>query len=380
MRNVLNLTRSPGARLAGAALPLLLLLGACDDYPTEPPAGVGVALPDSAEAAPEVLSIGIASHGNIVRPKGYLYVNSPYGSGPISNSRTFNDGGGAVRKVRIGPGLYDVTFDGLGSVLNGQAHVQVKPATNGWTNHRICSASTPSTTNNVTFVVHCTSDDGFHDMPFEVQIFDHDAQAAFASIASNGSANNYRTFSRSLREVTGRYYVFFKKDPYFNSGAKPAAFVTTSAGNTNCQLYAIDTRQQQPDEYGVLVDCYDRHGHRRDTGFNVLVAGNAYKGGHALFGDNGKQVWSGYSYNWTGEDISVVWNGLGRYTVRFQGLGGHWSDDGTAMITAHGASNESCAVFGPTKQNGDVVVNVTCDRPGGGGFADSRYTLAVMSK
>ncbi|MEJ2641009.1 MAG: hypothetical protein P8010_15675 [Desulfosarcinaceae bacterium] len=341
--------------------------------------GRGVALDDGTGVQSQALDFNTAAYANLVQPKGFLYHSNPYYSGPVSNSRTFNSSGGAVRVERFDTGQYTVTFDNLKSRLNGQEHVQVKPAADGLTGDLVCAAAGRGN-GVVFFYVFCMRNGEPRDMPFEVQVFDHDVQAAFAAIGKNGSASNYRKFSRSVRDSRGRYYIFFKKDPYFSDGARPVAFVTTKRPDINCELYAIDTRQQRPDEYGVLVDCYDRDGRRTDTQFNVFVTAKPYRGGLALVIDDGTQVWDQYSYNWTGGDITVTHTGFGRYTVNFRGLADYWSRDGTAMVTAHGDENESCAVSGPRRQGDDVVVDVTCSRPGGGAFYDSRYTLAVMRR
>ncbi len=84
-----------------------------------------------------------------------------------------------------------------------------------------------------------------------------------------------------------------------------------------------------------------------------------------------------YSYNSSGGPITVTRAGVGRYSVKFAGLGGNGIAGGHVQVTAYGPGSETCKVQNWASAGADFVVNVRCFRSPGASL-DTRYTILVI--
>lgn len=84
-----------------------------------------------------------------------------------------------------------------------------------------------------------------------------------------------------------------------------------------------------------------------------------------------------YSYNSSGGLITITRAGIGRYSVKFAGLGGNGIAGGHVQVTAYGQGSETCKVVNWASGGADFVVNVQCfGSPGTP--VDTRYTILVI--
>jgi hypothetical protein len=216
-------------------------------------------------------------------------------------------------------------------------------------------------------------------------VLDHDADAAFATVRADGSAENGRRLARAERVAVGRYRVFFRRDPLFGAGAKPVAFVTPMSShvrngvgrNVRCELASVGSRFQRADEFGVEVDCFLIDGERADGGFGVVALAQQPRTAYALVGD-GRQLFPGNTHNPAG-DVLVATRGVGRYRIGFLGLAASWADGGTVMVTAHGAGGGTCAADRWETVAGAVRVDVQC-RDRAGAFAEQRFAVLATAR
>lgn len=84
-----------------------------------------------------------------------------------------------------------------------------------------------------------------------------------------------------------------------------------------------------------------------------------------------------YSYNSSGGPITITRAGVGRYSVKFAGLGGNGVAGGHVQVTAYGPGSETCKVENWASGGADFVVNVRCFRSPGAPL-DTRYTILVI--
>jgi hypothetical protein len=214
-------------------------------------------------------------------------------------------------------------------------------------------------------------------------VVDRDAEAAFATVRPDGAAENGSSrLTRAERVGVGRYRVFFRRDPLFGAGARPVAFVTARHAPEHCQLFSIGSRHQRADEFGVEVDCHAPGGARRDARFNVLALAQTPKTGHAFVRASGA-VDTAHTSNPAGA-VFVEHPAPGLYRVGFVGLQRLWADGGAALVTAHGASGERCAleewrrVVAPLPSPGMVHASVEC-RDAAGAPADAGFTVLATT-
>src|SRR5574342_393854 len=66
---------------------------------------------------------------------------------------------------------------------------------------------------------------------------------------------------------------------------------------------------------------------------------------------------TGYEYNSTGGDIEIIRTAVGRYRVRFAGMG---SSGGVAHVRPYGATNKGVCTIASWSHGIDVNVNVRC--------------------
>ncbi len=93
-------------------------------------------------------------------------------------------------------------------------------------------------------------------------------------------------------------------------------------------------------------------------------------------GSQGYTPMSAYAYNSTGQAIRIRRAAAGRYSVTFDGLGGHGRAGGHVQVTAYGTDNHYCKIVSWNSGGPQFVVNVACF-DAAGQPSDSRYTVQV---
>jgi subtilisin len=83
-----------------------------------------------------------------------------------------------------------------------------------------------------------------------------------------------------------------------------------------------------------------------------------------------------YSYNSSGQGISITRSGTGSYSVRCDGIGGDGKAGGHVQVTAYGFDTHSCKVRYWSSYGKDFVANVACYAVNGGA-RDARFTIYV---
>ncbi len=384
-------TVAPAARGAQAARKLAfhllaLAFAACGDSMDESPTVPGAIGADTPTAvAPPPGTAGGAggsalAAGAIRGLKAYAFIDNPRVSNFLTNDATYNESGSRVEFFRSDRGFYTVTFNALTGVLNGSPHIQVTPVRNyaAGTGRDNCIQYTDAAGPDVKVGLWCQRGSTGVDMKAAVQVFDHDEPVAFVTVKYDGKVENPRFFSRLEKRGTGRYRVFFKRDPLFLF-TKAIAFVTAGGADpaVKCQLFSIGTTTT---ELNVEVDCYNYKGQLSDgVPFNVVAMSTLPRSAFALVWDNVQPLPS-HSYN-PGGAISVHRMGVGSYQVSFDGLQNLWSDKGTVMVSSHGTSGESCEVdgWGKMPDQNKVRVDVVC-RAFTGEPKDTRFAVLATTK
>lgn len=83
-----------------------------------------------------------------------------------------------------------------------------------------------------------------------------------------------------------------------------------------------------------------------------------------------------YSHNSSGGTITITRSSIGRYAVRFAGLGGSGTAGGHVQVTAYGGGSETAKVANWGSSGTDFIVNVRCFNSSGTPV-DTRYTVLV---
>lgn len=83
-----------------------------------------------------------------------------------------------------------------------------------------------------------------------------------------------------------------------------------------------------------------------------------------------------YSFNSAGGAILATRVGVGRYSMKFEGLGGNGRPGGNVQITGYGLSRNDCKVQSWSSAGADFTATVLCLAPSGA-LVDERYTILV---
>jgi len=114
--------------------------------------------------------------------------------------------------------------------------------------------------------------------------------------------------------------------------------------------------------------------------FLVTAAGAQEGSGYAFANHESEASYAppgAFSYNSTGGRIAISRSGAGRYSVRFEGLGGHGVVGGHVQVTAYGEGNEVCRAVRWDARGDDFVVSIACFDPGGR-RGDSAFGVLVI--
>jgi Thermolysin metallopeptidase, alpha-helical domain/Thermolysin metallopeptidase, catalytic domain/Thrombospondin type 3 repeat len=136
-------------------------------------------------------------------------------------------------------------------------------------------------------------------------------------------------------------------------------------------------------DFSVGVRCFSGTA-AHDSAFTVMVTGPEE-------GDTGLgYAWAdqpstasyapsaSYAFDAAGGTIAITRSAVGRYAVRFPGLGGGAFAGGTVQVTPYGTGSEHCQVVGWATGTADLTANVACFTPAGAAV-DTRYTLLVRA-
>ena len=359
-----------------AALAALAALAACAD-PAAPDALGTHPAPSASVAAASSLGI-----------RGYaLGVHPVDGDSSVLTTSAYNAAAGDVLSWSTPiTGDTRLTFLSLARVLVGTPHAQVTPVRldgNG-TGRDVCTIGTSVSGQDVEVSILCQRNGRDERMLQHSQLFDHASAAAFATVDAQGVARNARRFARIERPTAGRTRVYFTRAPLFGGDAKPIAFVTPrrSSGHGDqgsCQLLSIGSRHERPDELGVEVDCHDASGRRANLPFDVIAMAQTARAGYAFIGD-GARIVPEHSHAPQGT-IHARRVATGHFQVSFDGVARGWTDDGTVMLSTHGAAGERCVVddWSRIRSVGRVRVDVQC-RGVSGALTDARFVVLVTTR
>lgn len=83
-----------------------------------------------------------------------------------------------------------------------------------------------------------------------------------------------------------------------------------------------------------------------------------------------------YAHNSSGGPITITRSGIGRYAVRFSGLGGTGRPGANVQVTGYGSSQNDCKIRYWSSSTTDLIASVQCLSPAGQ-LTDDRYTVLV---
>ncbi|MFZ5442301.1 MAG: M4 family metallopeptidase [Myxococcota bacterium] len=87
---------------------------------------------------------------------------------------------------------------------------------------------------------------------------------------------------------------------------------------------------------------------------------------------------AGYAHDAAGGAISITRSAVGRYAVRFPGLGGGTIAGGTVQVTPYGPGSERCQVVSWSTGTADLTANIACFTAAGVAV-DTRYDVLVRA-
>ncbi len=292
---------------------------------------------------------------------GFAYADQPsQPSYTASLVHSYNDGGGDITITRSGPGVYSVSFEGLGSVGSGGGHVQVTSTDPG---SRYCNvASWGSSTANV----RCYDLLGnLADGRFNVLVLRPGPELsdyAFAWVSNPTAASStpggtylYNPGTGGSATVTrhraGSYTIRFDDLETIGDGPR-VDLVTAYNSDARCQvdgqlIDGFNVRCHSPLGYAVdtLFAALAMRTGSDDDGWSFARVEDPYSFGYTLFGDEG--------YNAGGAaDPTVDHPSTGVWHLEWPGLDAIGVNLGSVQVSADAFFDRQCGV---DPEDGDSV-------------------------
>jgi hypothetical protein len=308
-----------------------------------------------------------------------------------------NGSGNKNSITRKGPGLYEVTFPGVGYDPCGGTEpygcVGTFTVTAFSSRQRICTGGNPEIGTGpdhaATTFVDCRGPDGKrHDSGFTVSylaVREHPGRVAYlvaddplddGYIPSKPTnhAQDLASYNTSGRTGTGRYRIWL-------DGVEADAGGNVQLTSTDGWCTVTGREHEIMTTSYVLVACRDWTGHLVDTIFNVRFTQNV--GIEAQFGDGpAAYLWAdqpkaasyhpsaAFRHSSVDRVPTIKRLDVGRYLVKLPGMPAH----GVAHVTPYGSGSARCQLTSIRTNGTPQRIGVRCFRPGGRP-ADSAFYL-----